>query len=316
MIHHDRILILIAIILVSACVVVPSSHASIDVPLTVELNGHGGYSLNPLPVYEDYYFWGDTVEITITGDDVSNDSSVPIRYLYDGVVGEGSGSYTGHAMVFDVTMNEVIFEDVQWKTQYLVMFDASGLTGSTGSNTVVTVEGAPKVKADLPFMAWYDDGAVATFTYASTVAGMYDLSSITATMLDASGHTISMGVTSTHTIIGPYTTILGTYVPHTTEPSVPSGGSTIPSTTPATSPATSGGLGILGIFGGFSETLRDFWETISSWASHTGGSGGLSIGTLGAWFNGSTYKIPHIDMVLLASLGFIILLVWRRRRNE
>ena len=106
MIHHDRILILIAIILVSACVVVPSSHASIDVPLTVELNGHGGYSLNPLPVYEDYYFWGDTVEITITGDDVSNDSSVPIRYLYDGVVGEGSGSYTGHAMVFDVTMNE------------------------------------------------------------------------------------------------------------------------------------------------------------------------------------------------------------------
>lgn len=318
-VHRERVhVVALLIVILGACVAVVPARASIDVPLYVELNGHGSYVLNPPPVYEDYYFWGDTVEITITGDDVSNSSST--RYLYDGVVGEGSGSYTGGAMVFHVTMNEEIFEDVHWRVQYLVVFDASGLTGDTGLNTVVTVGGSSKVQADLPFAAWYDFGAVAAFTYTATVAGAYDLSGITASMLDASGHLVLIGVTTTHTVIGPFTTILGAYIPHpttttSTETSYYGGGAT---TTTTSGTATvlgwappSGSLEFPDIFSG----LRDWWGTITSGWRSTSTGGFESTGSFGAWFNGSTYEIPNY-IILFGCLFFILILFSRRSKKK
>lgn len=261
------------------------------------------------PESEDMaYLSGTVVAITITPDP---DGSYT-RYIYDGVEGTGSGSYTGDETTFQVTMNSNIDEYILWQVQYTVGFETSGISGGTGSATIVTIDGAPKTAAQLPFVGWYDSGAVVSFTYAPIVAGAYDLSSTIVTMTDASGHSYSTGVTNTHTVTGP-ATILSTYVPHPTTPSVPSGGSTIPTTSPETTPSSDGSLEILSIFDGFSETLRDFWETISSWAS---GNGGPSIGAFGAWFNGSTYEIPHMGIVLLAILGFVILLVWRRRRKD
>ncbi len=293
--------------------------------LYINLDGHGGFTVDPEspwgpgyaevfldlpwpdPDYGDLYLYeyGTVVTVTIIGDGISNTTNT--RYFYDGVAGYGDGGYTGESQVFQVTMISDIEEDVEWRSEYTVIFDASGITGSTGLNTVVTVGGVAKVKADLPFSAWYSYGAIVTFTYSSPVAGAYDLSSTIVTMTDASGHLYSTGVTNTHTVTGP-ATIMSTYIPHPTTPSVPSVGST----TPATSPS-SGGLGILSIFTGVSETLRDFWGTISSWGS---GDGGLSLGAFGAWFNGFTYAIPNIAIVLLAILGFMFLIVWRRRRKD
>lgn len=203
-----------------------SSHASITFRLDVYMNGVGWYSLNPAG---DDYLWGTDVEVTITGDDVSNSSST--RYFYDGVAGDGTGSYTGDAAVFHVTMGSDIIEDVEWRAEYKVIFDASGITGDTGLNTVVTVGGVAKVKADLPFSAWYSYGAMVTFTYSSPVAAAYDLSTTTATMTDVSGHLYSIGVTNTHTVTGP-ATIMGTYGPHPSDSSP----TTVTCTTTATSP--------------------------------------------------------------------------------
>ena len=280
--------LLIIVILGGFSAAVPS-HASISFMLYVWMNGCGSYSLDPVSEYGNY-LWGTDVEVTITGDDVSNSSST--RYFYDSVVGDGSDSYTGDAMVFHVTMNSDINEDVEWRAEYKVIFDASGITGDTGLNTVVTIGGVAKTKADLPFSAWYDSGATITFTYASPIPGAYDLSTTTVTMTDVSGHLYSIGVTNTHTVTGP-ATIMGAYVPHT-------------ATTTATT--STGGYG-----------------TATATTTHTSGlgsagfdlSGGFGLmGGFGAWLIGYTYELPNWILLFGLSFFLIVILVYRRKKKK
>lgn len=288
----------------------------------------GDVTVDPAPT-DGAYIEGTVVTITFT--DLIIPEMAYTRFVYDGVVGYGDGSYTGSATTFQVTMNSEISEEVDWQIQYQVDFETAGISGATGSAVIVTVDGAPKTAAQLPFVDWYDSGSVVSYTYNSPVSGIYVLTGMTVSRVDASGHLITDTATGSYTVTT-YATIAGLYTVTTTTATTSttttvSGESTSTSSATTTSggvgggytpPATtpSGGLDILGIFGGFSETLRDFWGTISSWGSGTSGSGGLSIGTIGAWFNGSTYEIPHMGIVLLAILMFIILIVWRRRRDS
>ena len=94
-----------------------------------------------------------------------------------------------------------------YKVQYRVRYDQSGITLATGTNTIVTVDGASKVTMDLPFDKWYDPGSTSTYAYSSPVftqppsATQYTLTSVT-------------GPASPITVVGP-TSVIGNYTAST-----------------------------------------------------------------------------------------------------
>jgi len=317
--QHFQALTLASIFLCSIFLCSVPSASSIPADIFYSLGVYADYAVGTVTFDPDSemlsYAAGTVVTVTI----IPEPDGAYTRFVYGGVEGSGLGSYTGDATTFQVTMNGDIEEYIIWHLQYLVEFETAGISGATGSATIVTIDGAPKTAAQLPFSAWYDSGAVVSFTYNSPVSGIYVLTGMTVTRTDASGHLITDTATGSYTVSA-YATISGLYAvttttsttttsPATTTTGGAGGGYTPPPTAP------SGGLDILGVFGGFSDTLRDFWGTISNWGSGTSGSGRLSMGTFSRWLNGSVYEVPNMAIILLAIMAFIILLIWRRRRN-
>jgi hypothetical protein len=90
-----------------------------------------------------------------------------------------------------------------YKIQYQIIFAQSGIGGDTAGNTVVTIAGAPKTAASLPFTTdWLDSGSSLAYSYAdpvlSTLAGKrYALT--TPAPSPASPITVSAPVTITGT---------------------------------------------------------------------------------------------------------------------
>jgi Divergent InlB B-repeat domain len=139
---------------------------------------------------------GTTVNLTATSPVAIDATS---RYRFDHWSGGASGTSNPVAVVMNahkvVTANYVV--------QYLLSFNQSGITAVTGSNTVVTIDGAAKSKAALPFDKWYDTGASAVYTYSSPVFTF----PASATQFELTGVT---GPTSPITVGGP-ATITGNY---------------------------------------------------------------------------------------------------------
>jgi len=285
------------------------------------------------------YLSGTVVTITITpGPDGSY-----TRYIYDGVEGTGTGSYTGDETTFQVTMNGDIDEYILWQVQYTVGFETSGISGETGSDIALTVDGVGLRADELPVVNWYDDGAEIAFSYSPTVAGTGGVSYVYAGEFvyyyDASGnlHTAQLDVTyivwTPATITGFYTattaTITTTATTMTTTTST--GGYGYGATTTATTSTgtgastyttgteTGGGGGLPGIpetLGEWGERLGDWWTTVTSGAGF-GSTGGFEL-MGGAWFNGSTYELPNwiLPIGLLFGLFFILILFWRRKKKK
>ncbi len=105
---------------------------------------------------------GTTVNLTATTPVAINATS---RYRFD----HWSGGATGTTNPVAVGMNAPKTVTANYVVQYLLTFGQSGIDLETGSNTVVTVDGAPKAHGVLSFQKWYDTGASATYAYASTV---------------------------------------------------------------------------------------------------------------------------------------------------
>ena len=61
-----------------------------------------------------------------------------------------------------------------YKTQFQLTFSQTGIplsgTGSTGGNTVATIDGVARAAADLPFAPWYDQGAVVPYAFSSPIS--------------------------------------------------------------------------------------------------------------------------------------------------
>jgi len=89
----------------------------------------------------------------------------------------------------------------QYEVQWQVTFTHSGLD-SSATGTVVTVDGAAKAYADLPFSKWVDNWASVTYSYSSPVSSSttgkrFSLGSV-------SGPTSPIAVTSAVTVTGNY----------------------------------------------------------------------------------------------------------------
>ena len=252
------------------------------------------------------YISGTVVTITITPDP----DGAYTRFIYAGVEGTGTGSYTGDATTFQVTMNDNIEEYILWRLQYLVDFETAGISGATGSAVIVTVNGAPKTADDLPFVDWYDSYSVITYTYNSPVSGIYLLSGMTESRVDASGHLITDTGTGSYTV-STYATISGLYTVTTTTSttsttstatSVWDGGvtSTATSTTATSSTSSSGSSGghfSLPDFGGFIHTLG---SEAGSWFTSL---------TSGAWLEGSWLSSPFMGGSFYGVSNLIILII-------
>ena len=83
---------------------------------------------------------GTTVNLTATTPVAIDATS---RYRFD----HWSGGATGTSNPVAVVMNAHKVVTANYVVQYLLKFDQSGITAATGSNTVVTIDGAPKAKA-------------------------------------------------------------------------------------------------------------------------------------------------------------------------
>jgi uncharacterized repeat protein (TIGR02543 family) len=93
-----------------------------------------------------------------------------------------------------------------YKTQWKITFDQNGIGGDTTS-TVVTVSGAGKTAAALPFTTdWIDDGTTVTYGFASPVSGNPGTKYVWAVTsgLGQTGQSGSISVTEAGTVTGNY----------------------------------------------------------------------------------------------------------------
>jgi len=127
--------------------------------LTVNLNGHGTSG----PSSGNWYNSAASVQVTIGGDTSSNSSNT--RYVYNGAAGSGSGSFTGSANPFTVTMNAPITESIVWQTQYMLTTIANPPTagvvtptsGWQNAGATVTIQATPN--PDYSFVGWIGSGS-------------------------------------------------------------------------------------------------------------------------------------------------------------
>jgi hypothetical protein len=100
----------------------------------------------------------------------------------------------------DIHMDEPHTATAHYMLQFLVTFKQNGLDGSA-VGTVVTVDGDPKIKTQLPFSKWVDNGDVVVYAYESIVADgvgkRFYLYSVT-------GPTSPITVTAPITVTGTY----------------------------------------------------------------------------------------------------------------
>lgn len=114
-----------------------------------------------------------------------------VQYVCTGYAIDGGSPTAGTSYTFtSVTADHTIVYN--WKTQYEVTYDATGLDDSA-TGTVVTVDGVAKAYGDLPFTKWVDSGASTSFIFGSTVT-----SSTTGKQFR-----LSSSVSSPQTITGP-----------------------------------------------------------------------------------------------------------------
>jgi hypothetical protein len=269
------------------------------------------------------YLSGTVVTITITPDP---DGSYT-RYIYDGVEGTGTGSYTGDETTFQVTMNSDIDEYILWQLQYTVSFETSGISGETGSDIALTVDGVEMTADDLPFVDWYDDGAEIVFSYSPTVAGIGGVSYVYAGEFvyyyDASGNLHTAQLDATYTVWTP-ATITGFYTVTTTTTTTATTASTTTTTstegfgyygtattTGSATTSTSGGWSPTGI----AEGWESFWGSVTDWfSSLSSPSSPQDGGAVWVWLQESTYGIPHWAIPI--GLIILLLIVVARRREK
>jgi len=168
-----------------------------------------------IAVWQTQYYLTVTSPYGVTsGSGWYNASSTAYADLNTGTVDHGNGtrrvftnwsgdaSGTNYAQSNPITMNGPKTAIANWKTQYLVTFDQTGLS-SDAIGTVVTVDSVSKAFGDLPFSKWLDNGNTVAYSYenyvsSSIIGKRYRLASVT-------------GPSSPFAVLAP-TTVIGNYV--------------------------------------------------------------------------------------------------------
>jgi len=148
-----------------------SDPITMDGPKTAIANWKTQYyltvsSAHGTPGGEGWYNASDTAYATITPLTVAGAPGV--QYVFTGWSGDASGSGSPSN---PITMDGPKTAVAEWKTQYLVTFDQTGLdVNATG--TVVTVNGSAKAFGDLPFTWWVDNCSWVEYSYSVTVSSL------------------------------------------------------------------------------------------------------------------------------------------------
>ena len=181
----------------------PSSPITVNADTTVTGNYKTQYYLTVSSPYgttggQGWYDSGATAYASLASGTV--DLGNGTRRVFTNWNGDTSG--TNYAQSNPITMNGPKNAVANWKTQYSVIFNHTGLD-SSASGTVVTVNGAPKTYSDLPYSLWTDESSTVTYTYgnvsSSTTGKRFILTGI-------SGSTSPITVTSPTTVVGNYKT--------------------------------------------------------------------------------------------------------------
>ncbi len=167
-------------------------------------------SAHDSPTASQWVNQGDSLTVSVTSP--ADDNGHGTRYRTTGYtldantpVSDGSSSYsfTDVQSAHTITFN--------WMAQYLVTFDASSNVKNDGSGTVVTVGGAGKTGADLPFSTdWLDSGTMLSYSYHSPVSSTGSASDTRYRWDSTSGLSQTLQ-SNTFAVVGPGT-ITGTYV--------------------------------------------------------------------------------------------------------
>jgi len=96
-------------------------------------------------------------------------ASFGVRYIFNGWIGYGIGSYTGHNNPALITMKSSITERASWTVQYWVAFKEIGLSPAAGLRTVLTVGYTAYNQYNLPTGMWVNAGT--TFSWSWVVSG-------------------------------------------------------------------------------------------------------------------------------------------------
>ena len=122
------------------------------------------------------------------------------RHAFTGWSGDSSGS--NYAQSNPVTMNGAKTAIANWKTQYQVSFQQTGLD-SSASSTVVTVNSSPQILSNLPYSIWTDSGSTVSYSYSNVSSST---SGKRFTLTSVSGSPSPVTITNPVTIIGNYKT--------------------------------------------------------------------------------------------------------------
>jgi len=124
---------------------------------------------------------------------------------------------------------------VEWE----VTVSQSGLGTDIGAVTVVVVNTVNKAKADLPFVAWYDDATSISYEYTLNIAGStYQYVWISSSGCGMTGRSGSYTATNTCTLLGNYGVVGGTATVTTTVVQTTTTGTTATATTTTATTAT------------------------------------------------------------------------------
>ena len=89
------------------------------------------------------------------------------RFIFNG----WSGDASGFAKPFSITMDSAKNVTANYKTQFLVTFNQTGID-DTANSYIVTINGTSKGFTDLPFSLWVDKDNIVTYEYNSVVASI------------------------------------------------------------------------------------------------------------------------------------------------
>ncbi len=143
-----------------------------------------------------WYNASDTAYATVTPLVVAGPAGV--QYVFTGWSGDASGSSSPSD---PITMDGPKTAVADWKTQYLVTFNYTGLdVNATG--TVVTVNGSAKTFGGLPFTWWVDNGSWVEYSYGAIVSSFDPNQNFT--LIDVAGPASPFQVGSPVTVTGNY----------------------------------------------------------------------------------------------------------------
>ena len=152
-----------------------------------------------MPGGEDWYDRYTTAYATLDAGIVDHENGT--RRVFTHWSGDASG--TNYAQSDPIHMDGPKTAIANWKTQYLVTFDQTGLD-DTANNTVVTVNGDTKTFFNLPNTTWVDDGGSISYSYSGTVSS--STSGKRFSLVDVTGPDSPISVTGPATVTGNYKT--------------------------------------------------------------------------------------------------------------